>query len=63
VVVSYTLQPEQHGTRVSRNFRYEIPVLFDNYGGFFGLRNRLHAESAQALRRLKRVLETEVEST
>jgi uncharacterized protein YndB with AHSA1/START domain len=58
-VVTYSLTPNPKGTRVSREFRYDIPILLDSHGGFFGLRDRLHAESAQALRRLKRLLETD----
>ncbi|MGH8508812.1 MAG: SRPBCC family protein [Gammaproteobacteria bacterium] len=56
--MTYMLTPERQGTRLSRHFLYNVPVLLDELGGFLSLRNRLQAECAESMRRLKRILET-----
>jgi hypothetical protein len=55
--ISYTLTPESQGTRFKREFVYHIPALFVEPGDFLPSHNRLQAESAESLRRLKRMLE------
>lgn len=55
--MTYTLNPEPQGTRLSREFLYNVPALLDELGAFLSLRNRLQAESAESMRRLKRILE------
>ncbi len=55
--MTYTLTPEPNGTRFKRELLYNIRALFDEQGGFLSLRDRLQAESAESLRRLKRILE------
>lgn len=57
--LTYTLRAGSDGTRFVRELRFNIPVLLDQAGGFLGLRNRIQAEYAEALRRLKKVLEGE----
>jgi hypothetical protein len=57
--ITYTLLPESQGTRFKREFVYNIPVLFGELGDFLSLQSRLQVESAESLRRLKRILETE----
>ena len=49
----------RRGTRFKREFVYNIPALFGELGDFLSLQRRLQAESAESLRRLKRILETE----
>ena len=58
--ITYTLIPESQGTRFKRDFVYNMPVLFGKRGDFLSLQSRLQAESAESLRRLKRILETGV---
>ena len=55
--ISYTLTPESQGTRFKRELIYHIPALFVEPGDFLSSHNRLQAESAESLRRLKRMLE------
>jgi len=55
--ITYTLTPESRGTRLKREFVHHIPALFGAPGDFLLLENRLQAESAESLRRLKRILE------
>jgi hypothetical protein len=55
--LSYVLTRGPNGTHLRREFVYDIPILFDQRGAFLSLRNRLQAESAESLRRLKRVIE------
>ena len=55
--ISYTLTPESQGTRFKRELVYNIPALFVEPGDFLSSHNRLQAESAESLRRLKRMLE------
>ncbi|CAN5905165.1 hypothetical protein BH20PSE1_BH20PSE1_25130 [soil metagenome] len=57
--ITYTLKPESQGTRFKREFVYNMPVLFGALGDFLSLQSRLQAESAESLRRLKRILETD----
>jgi uncharacterized protein YndB with AHSA1/START domain len=45
------------GARVKRELSYNVPALMDGIGDFLTLRNRIQAESADALRRLKHVVE------
>ncbi len=45
------------GARVKRELSYNVPTLMDGIGDFLALRNRIQAESADALRRLKHVIE------
>lgn len=45
------------GARVKRELSYNVPALMDGLGDFLTLRNRIQAESADALRRLKHVVE------
>jgi len=56
--ITYTLTPESQGTRLKREFVHHMPALFGVPGNFLSLENRLQAESAESLRRLKRILET-----
>jgi len=42
---------------VKRELAYNVPALMDGIGDFLTLRNRIQAESADALRRLKHVVE------
>ncbi|MGH8581682.1 MAG: SRPBCC family protein [Gammaproteobacteria bacterium] len=55
--MTYTLTAEPNGTRFKRELLYNIRALFDEQGGFLSLRNRLQADLAESLRRLKRILE------
>ncbi|MGH8488364.1 MAG: SRPBCC family protein [Gammaproteobacteria bacterium] len=57
--ITYTLIPESQGTRFKREFVYNMPVLFGELGDFLSLQSRLQAESAESLRRLKRILESD----
>lgn len=45
------------GARVKRELSYDVPALMDGIGDFLTLRNRIQAESADALRCLKHVVE------
>ena len=45
------------GARVKRELSYNVPALMDGIGDFLTLRNRIQAESADALRHLKQVVE------
>ncbi len=56
--ITYTFTPETHGTRFRSEFVHNIPALFAQRGDFLTLHNQLEAESAQASRRLKQVLES-----
>jgi hypothetical protein len=60
--LTYTLRAGTEGTRFVRELAFNIPILLDQAGGFLGLRNRIQAECAEALRRLKKVLEGETAS-
>ena len=55
--VSYTLQPEGGGTRFARVLTYHMPNLLAGILDHFGVRERVAAESAEAVARLKAELE------
>src|SRR5262249_18553879 len=55
--VTYTLQPEGGGTRFTRALSYHMPNLLAGILDHFGVRERVAAESAEAVARLKAVLE------
>ncbi len=55
--VSYTLEPEGTGTRFTRVFRYEVNGPLFAVVNLLLYQRRVTAESAEALRRLKRQLE------
>ncbi len=57
--ITYTLSADTSGTRFEREFVYPIPNLLLALVDGFYLRTRIEAESAQALARLKHVLERE----
>jgi uncharacterized protein YndB with AHSA1/START domain len=55
--VTYTLRPEGGGTRFERVLTYHMPNLLAAILDNFGVRERVAAESAEAVARLKAVLE------
>lgn len=55
--VSYRLTQVEGGTRFEREFEYARPNLLFALADMFSLRAKVTAESAEALRRLKAVLE------
>jgi uncharacterized protein YndB with AHSA1/START domain len=55
--VSYRLTQVEGGTRFEREFEYARPNLLFALADWFSLRAKVTAESAEALRRLKAVLE------
>lgn len=55
--VTYTLRPEGGGTRFTRVLSYRMPNLLAAILDNFGVRERVAAESAEAVARLKAVLE------
>ena len=55
--VTYALQPEGAGTRFTRVLTYHMPNLLAGILDHFGVRERVAAESAEAVARLKAVLE------
>jgi len=55
--VTYTLRPEGGGTRFTRELSYHMPNLLGAILNSFGVRERVEAESAEAVARLKAVLE------
>ncbi len=57
--VAYTLSPHDGDTRFEREFRYPTPGLWFTLLNALLFRRRIAAESAEAVRRLKRVLEEE----
>jgi len=58
--ITYNLAPNSTGTRLQRTFSYSLAALLGPYGSFFAVRDRFQAEYAEALQKLKRVLESEV---
>ena len=59
-VITYTLTPEKDGTRFEREFVYPSPNLLFRLLNWLIIRRRVTAESEEALRQLKRVLDTAV---
>jgi uncharacterized protein YndB with AHSA1/START domain len=57
--ITYILSPRADGTEFRRDFVYEVPGLPLKLLNWLVLRRRIAAESAEALRRLKQVLELE----
>jgi len=55
--VTYTLRPEGSGTRFERVLTYHMPNLLAAILDNFGVRERVAAESAEAVARLKAALE------
>jgi uncharacterized protein YndB with AHSA1/START domain len=55
--VTYTLRPEGGGTRFERVLTYHMPNLLAGILNEFGVRERVAAESAEAVARLKAELE------
>lgn len=55
--VTYTLRPEGGGTRFTRVLTYHMPNLLAAILNDFGVRERVAAESAEAVARLKAALE------
>jgi len=55
--VTYTLQPESGGTRFTRMLTYHMPNALAGILDHFGVRERVAAESAEAVSRLKAALE------
>ena len=55
--VTYTLRPEGGGTRFTRVLTYHMPNLLAGILDNFGVRERVAAESAEAVTRLKAALE------
>ena len=55
--VTYALRPEGGGTRFTRELTYHMPNLLAAILNNFGARERVAAESAEAVARLKAVLE------
>ena len=55
--VTYTLRPEGGGTRFERVLTYHMPNLLAGILDHFGVRERVAAESAEAVARLKAALE------
>ncbi len=58
--VSYTVQPEGTGTHFEREFIYPTPGLIFTLLNILILRRRIRAESRQAVRQLKALLEQQV---
>ena len=58
--VTYTLRPEGGGTRFTRVLTYRMPNLLAGILNDFGVRERVAAESAEAVTRLKAALENNV---
>ena len=56
--VTYTLRPEGGGTRFTRVLTYHMPNLLAAILNDFGVRDRVAAESAEAVARLKAALES-----
>jgi hypothetical protein len=56
-IITYTLTPEDGGTRFEREFIYPAPNLLFRLLDWLIIRRRVTAESEQALRQLKQVLE------
>ncbi|HCI80810.1 MAG TPA: polyketide cyclase [Ktedonobacter sp.] len=56
-MVSYTLHPEGEGTRFEREFTYPTPGLLLTLLDVLVIRKRVRAESEQATRQLKTLLE------
>lgn len=57
--ITYTLTPEASGTRFEREFTYKTRNVLVRLLGQLVIRRRITAESAEALRRLKQVLESD----
>jgi uncharacterized protein YndB with AHSA1/START domain len=55
--ITYTLTPAPNGTHLVRQFDYEMPNLVLALWDALVLRRRIEAESAEAMRRLKALLE------
>jgi uncharacterized protein YndB with AHSA1/START domain len=55
--VTYTLSPEGGGTRFTRVLTYHMPNLLAGILNEFGVRDRVAAESSEAVARLKAALE------
>ena len=55
--VTYALSPEGEGTRFTRVLTYHMPNLLAGILNDFGVRERVEAESAEAVARLKAALE------
>lgn len=55
--VTYTLTPSGTGTRFERDFVYQAPTLLFSILNWAALRNRIDAESREAVTRLKARLE------
>lgn len=55
--VTYTLSPEGGGTRFTRILTYHMPNLLAGILNDFGVRDRVAAESSEAVTRLKAALE------
>jgi len=55
--VTYTLRPEGSGTHFERVLTYHLPNLLAGILDHFGVRERVAAESAEAVARLKAALE------
>jgi len=55
--VTYTLRPEGGGTRFERVLTYHMPNLLAGIADNFGVRERVAAESADAVARLRAALE------
>jgi uncharacterized protein YndB with AHSA1/START domain len=56
-IITYSLTPENGGTHFEREFVYPTPNLVFRLLDWLVVRRRVTAESEQALRQLKRVLE------
>ena len=56
-IITYTLTPQNGGTRFEREFVYPSPNLLFRLLNWLIIRRRVTAESEEALRRLKQVLE------
>jgi uncharacterized protein YndB with AHSA1/START domain len=56
-VIAYTLTPTAIGTRFRRDFRYAAPNVLFAIANAWSLRERLAAESDEAVTQLKRALE------
>ena len=56
-LITYSLTPENGGTRFEREFVYPAPNLVFRLLDWLVIRRRVTAESQEALRRLKQVLE------
>jgi uncharacterized protein YndB with AHSA1/START domain len=55
--ITYTLTPQDGGTRFERRFEYAMPNAFLAIVDALVLRRRIEVESNEALRRLKAILE------